>query len=143
MTQRTMAEKLRGAALRVTTQRVAVMQVLARHPHSDTRFLIDAVRTRIGSVSGQTVYDVLTALLQAGLVRKIEPAGSSARYELRATDNHHHVVCRHCGALADIDCVVGAAPCLTPSSTEGFVIDAAEVIFWGRCPVCNENRNAL
>ncbi|MGB8404063.1 MAG: transcriptional repressor [Mycobacterium sp.] len=136
MTRRNTVELLRGVSLRVTTQRIAVLEILGRHPHSDTRFLTEAVRKAIGSVSGQAIYDALAALELAGLVRKVEPAGSPALYELRTGDNHHHLVCRRCGVLADVDCVKGEAPCLTPSSTAGFVVDEAEVIFWGLCPSC-------
>jgi len=127
---------LRSASLRVTAQRVAVMEALAGHPHSDARLLAAQVRRTLGSVSVQAVYDVLASLGAAGLIRKIEPAGSHALYELSGRGNHHHVVCRICGALADVDCVVGSAPCLTPSCTHGFVVDEAEVIFWGQCPSC-------
>src|SRR5919109_4597567 len=125
---------LRGAALRVTRPRVAVLSAV--HPHPDTGSIIAAVREDLGEVSHQAVYDVLRALTTAGLVRCIEPPGSVARYEARVGDNHHHVVCRWCGAIADVDCAVGAAPCLTPSDDLGFVIDEAEVVYRGRCPEC-------
>ncbi|MGN9775374.1 Fur family transcriptional regulator [Micromonospora sp. H33] len=128
---------LRGAALRVTRPRVAVLHAVHAHPHADTDSIIGAVRRDLPDVSHQAVYDVLRALTAAGLVRRIEPSGSVARYESRIGDNHHHVVCRSCGLVADVDCAVGEAPCLTPSDDSGFSIDEAEVIYWGRCPDCS------
>jgi Fur family transcriptional regulator, stress-responsive regulator len=130
---------LRGVGLRVTQQRLAVLDALARHPHAGTDVLIAAVReTR--PVSHQAVYDVLHTLADQGLVRRIQPAGSVARYELRVGDNHHHVVCRSCGDVVDIDCAVGTAPCLDPSDLDGhapgFVLDEAEVTYWGLCAAC-------
>jgi Fe2+ or Zn2+ uptake regulation protein len=130
-------QMLRGADLRVTRPRVAVLGAVHDHPHADTDTLIGAVRTELPSVSHQAVYDVLRALTTAGLVRRIQPSGSVARYESRVGDNHHHVVCRSCGAIADVDCAVGQAPCLHASDDRGFVIDEAEVIYWGRCPACS------
>ena len=127
---------LRGAALRVTRPRVAVLTAVYDLPHADTDSIISRVREDLGEVSTQAVYDVLRALTTAGLVRRIEPAGSVARYESRVRDNHHHVVCRSCGAIADVDCAVGTAPCLTASDGHGFVIDEAEVTYWGLCPDC-------
>jgi Fur family transcriptional regulator, stress-responsive regulator len=127
---------LRGAALRVTRPRVAVLTAVHEHPHADTDSIIGAVRADLGEVSKQAVYDVLRALTAAGLVRHIEPAGSVARYEARVGDNHHHAVCRSCGAIADVDCAVGDTPCLTASDDRGFAIDEAEVVYWGRCPRC-------
>jgi Fe2+ or Zn2+ uptake regulation protein len=127
---------LRGVALRVTRPRVAVLSAVHDHPHADTDSIIGVVREDLGGVSHQAVYDVLRALTAAGLVRRIEPAGSVARYELRVGDNHHHVVCRSCGAIADVDCAVGDTPCLTAADDRGFTIDEAEVIYWGRCPEC-------
>lgn len=127
---------LRGASLRVTRPRVAVLTAVRDHPHADTDSIIGAVRTELGEVSHQAIYDVLRALTAAGLVRRIQPSGSVARYESRVGDNHHHVVCRTCGAIADVDCAVGPAPCLTASNDQGFVIEEAEVIYWGRCPDC-------
>jgi Fe2+ or Zn2+ uptake regulation protein len=129
-------EMLRGADLRVTRPRLAVLTAVFDHPHADTASLIETVRADLGDVSPQAVYDVLRALTDAGLVRRIEPAGSVARYESRIADNHHHVICRSCGAIADVDCAVGDTPCLTASETHGFTIDEAEVIYWGRCPAC-------
>lgn len=128
---------LRGAALRVTQPRVAVLAAVHDNPHADTDSIIGSVRDSFGKVSHQAVYDVLGALTTAGLVRRIQPRGTVARYESRVGDNHHHAVCRSCGAIADVDCVVGTAPCLTESDDNGFVIDEAEVIFWGLCPDCS------
>jgi Fur family ferric uptake transcriptional regulator len=127
---------LRGAALRVTRPRLAVLAAVHEHPHADTDALIGAVRTDLGAVSHQAVYDVLRALSDAGLVRRIQPPGSVARYEARVGDNHHHVVCRSCGSVADVDCAVGETPCLTASDDAGYTIDEAEVVYWGRCPDC-------
>jgi len=127
---------LRGAALRVTRPRVAVLSAVRDHPHADTDSIIGAVRENLGEVSHQAVYDVLRALADAGLVRRIQPMGSVARYEARVGDNHHHVVCRSCGAIADVDCAVGYTPCLTAADDSGYVIGEAEVIYWGRCPEC-------
>lgn len=132
------AERLRGAHLRVTAARLAVLRALEGHPHADARALVADTRRQLGSVSSQTVYSILSAYEQAGLVRRIEPAGSAALHELRAGDNHHHVVCRGCGATRDIDCAVGRRPCLTPSETHGYALDEAEVTFWGTCPSCQE-----
>jgi Fur family ferric uptake transcriptional regulator len=129
-------QMLRDAELRVTRPRVAVLTAVFDHPHADTASLIEAVRGDLGDVSPQAVYDVLRALTDADLLRRIEPAGSVARYESRVADNHHHVICRGCGAIADVDCAVGEAPCLTASETHGFTIDEAEVIYWGTCPDC-------
>lgn len=134
------AEQLRIADLRVTRPRLAVLEAVAAHPHADTETIFSAVRGGLPDVSRQAVYDVLAALTGAGLVRRIQPSGSVARYESRVGDNHHHVVCRSCGTIADVDCAVGDAPCLVPSdeygSLEGFVLDEAEVIYWGLCPDC-------
>lgn len=127
---------LRAVSLRATRQRVAVLDAVSAHPHADTESVIGAVRTGEPSVSHQAVYDALAALTTAGLVRRIQPSGSVARYETRVGDNHHHVVCRSCGAISDIDCAVGEAPCLEASTTNGYVIDEAEVIYWGTCPAC-------
>jgi Fe2+ or Zn2+ uptake regulation protein len=130
---------LREVGLRVTRPRTAVLSAVHDHPHADTETVLGAVRRDHGDVSHQAVYDVLRALTDTGLVRRIQPTGSVARYEARVGDNHHHVVCRTCGAISDVDCAVGAAPCLTASDDAGFTIDEAEVIYWGRCPQC---RNA-
>ena len=130
-------ELLRGAGLRVTRPRTAVLGAVHAQPHADTESLIGAVRRELPDVSHQAVYDSLHALTQAGLVRRIKPAGSVARYESRVGDNHHHVVCRSCGTIADVDCAVGHTPCLTASDPSGFVIDEAEVTYWGLCPSCS------
>ncbi|MCE3553578.1 transcriptional repressor [Pseudonocardia sp. RS11V-5] len=127
---------LRGAALRVTAPRRAVLSAVHEHPHSDTETLIAATRERLGSVSHQAVYDVLRVLTDAGLVRRFQPAGSVARYEARVGDNHHHLVCRSCGTVSDVDCAVGQMPCLTAADDAGFEIHEAEVVYWGLCPAC-------
>jgi Fur family ferric uptake transcriptional regulator len=129
-------QMLRGAALRVTRPRVAVLNAVYEHPHADTESIIGAVRGDLPEVSHQAVYDSLRALTAAGLVRRIQPSGSVARYESRVGDNHHHVVCRSCGLVADVDCALGKAPCLTASDDSGFSIDEAEVVYWGLCPNC-------
>ncbi|WP_221333612.1 Fur family transcriptional regulator [Nocardia transvalensis] len=126
---------LRGATLRVTAPRVAVLGAVHDNPHSDTDTILGLVRASLGTVSHQAVYDVLRALTDAGLIRRIQPMGSVARYETRVGDNH--VVCRSCGAIADVDCAVGDAPCLTASNDNGFSLDEAEVIYWGVCPDCS------
>lgn len=127
---------LRTAALRVTRPRMAVLRAVHQHPHADTDGIIRATRNELPDVSHQAVYDVLRALADAGLVRRIQPAGSVARYEARVGDNHHHLVCRSCGDIVDVDCAVGHAPCLTASDDRGFVVDEAEVVYWGLCPTC-------
>jgi len=135
-----LTEQLRRADLRVTRPRVAVLQAVAAHPHADTDTIFGAVRAGLPEVSRQAVYDVLAALTAAGLVRRIQPSGSVARYESRVGDNHHHVVCRSCGTIGDVDCAAGSAPCLDPvgdpADLTGFVVDEAEVIYWGHCPGC-------
>jgi Fe2+ or Zn2+ uptake regulation protein len=128
---------LRSAELRVTRPRIAVLGAVHEHPHADTNSIIEVVRLQLGDVSHQAVYDVLQALTSAGLVRRIQPSGSVARYEARVADNHHHIVCRSCGAVADVDCAIGEVPCLTPSQHHGYMIDEAEVIYWGLCPICS------
>ncbi len=120
----------------MTRPRVAVLSAVRDHPHADTDSIIGVVREDLGEVSHQAVYDVLRVLTDAGLVRRIQPTGSVARYESRVGDNHHHVVCRSCGAVADVDCAVGGAPCLAASDDHGFVVDEAEVVYWGRCSAC-------
>ena len=133
---------LRGASLRVTRPRVAVLAAVYDHPHADTHAIIGHVRDDLGGVSQQAVYDVLQALTGAGLVRRIQPRGSVARYESRVGDNHHHVICRSCGAIADVECAVGTAPCLTAADDRGFAIDEAEVVYWGLCPGCSAARSS-
>ncbi|MFH8447847.1 Fur family transcriptional regulator [Streptomyces fungicidicus] len=135
------AEELRGAGLRATAARVALLDTVREGGHLGVEALASEVRRRIGHVSLQAVYDALNALTAAGLVRRIEPAGSPARYEGRVGDNHHHLVCRSCGAVADVDCAVGDAPCLTASESHGFTIDEAEVVYWGLCPACSPARS--
>jgi Fur family transcriptional regulator, stress-responsive regulator len=129
-------ELLRGAGLRVTGVRLAVLRALDGHEHSTADDVVRAVRADLGTASVQAVYDSLNALSAAGILRRMEPAGHPARYERRVGDNHHHIVCRGCGVVADVDCTVGHAPCLTPSETHGFAVDLAEVTFWGLCPAC-------
>ena len=131
---------LRAASLRVTRPRLAVLAAVREHPHADTDALIRAVRDDLDGVSHQAVYDVLRVLTDSRLIRRIEPAGSVAPYESRVGDNHHHVICRSCGVIADVDCAVGDTPCLTASNDQGFVIDEAEVVYWGLCPDCATQR---
>ncbi|MGQ0631989.1 MAG: Fur family transcriptional regulator [Sporichthyaceae bacterium] len=128
---------LRGAALRVTRPRLAVLSAVHAHPHADTDAIIRAVRTELPDVSHQAVYNTLHTLTAQGLVRRIQPSGSVARYEARVADNHHHVVCRSCGLIADVDCAVGTTPCLTASEDHGFTLDEAEVTYWGLCSDCS------
>lgn len=128
---------LRGAALRVTRPRLAVLTAVQRHPHVDTDAIIGAVRLEFPDVSRQSVYNSLHALTSVGLVRRIQPAGSLARYEARVGDNHHHMVCRTCGVIVDVDCAIGESPCLIASNDGGFAIDEAEVTYWGNCPTCS------
>lgn len=134
------------ADLRVTRPRLAVLEAVYAHPHADTETLFSAVRADLSDVSRQAVYDVLAALTGAGLIRRIQPSGSVSRYESRVGDNHHHIVCRSCGVIADVDCAVGEAPCLIASdedgSLAGFSIDEAEVIYWGLCPDCSKVRSS-
>ncbi|WP_334144045.1 Fur family transcriptional regulator [Rhabdothermincola sp.] len=132
-------EILRGHGLSVTAQRLAVLRVVSSRPHATAAEIESAVRAELGAVSKQAVYDALTTLWEYGVIRRIRPAGSPARYEARVGDNHHHLVCRECGRTVDVDCATGAVPCLTPSDDAGFDIDEAEVVFWGRCPSCASN----
>ena len=138
----TAAEELRGAGLRVTAVRVALLEAVRHGDHLGVEALATGVRERVGHVSLQAVYEALNALAATGLVRRIQPAGSPARFEGRIGDNHHHVICRVCGAVADVDCAVGEAPCLTASDDHGFEIDEAEVIYWGLCPDCSTARSS-
>ena len=133
----TAAEELRSVGLRVTAARVALLATVRAGDHLGVEAIASGVRDRVGHVSLQAVYEALHALTAAGLVRRIEPAGSPARFEGRVGDNHHHVVCRSCGVVADVDCAVGDAPCVTASESHGFTIDEAEVIYWGLCPACS------
>jgi Fur family transcriptional regulator, stress-responsive regulator len=127
---------LRRHGLHVTAQRLAVLRAVSDRPHSTADDIYAAVGAELGAISRQTVYDALAALTDRGLFRRIQPAGSSARYENRVGDNHHHLVCRACGRMVDVDCAVGDTPCLTASDDAGYEIDEAEVVYWGRCPEC-------
>lgn len=139
MTQTAVEQHLRQAGLRVTRQRVAVLEAIAEHSHPDADQIIRDVRDVLGRVSTQAVYDALHSLADAGLLRRVEPAGSPARFERRVGDNHHHLVCRVCGTMTDVDCTTGLAPCLEPVTHAGYVIDEAEITFWGTCPACQTN----
>jgi Fur family transcriptional regulator, stress-responsive regulator len=130
------AEVLRERGYRVTGQRLAVLRAVAREPHLTADAVAETVRAELGAISLQAVYDVLAVLVDVGLIRRIQPAGSPARFEARVSDNHHHVICRSCGRTADVDCAVGTAPCLTAVDNKGYEIDEAEVIYWGRCAEC-------
>ena len=132
------ADRLHERGFRVTAQRLAVLQAVAQHPHASADEITAAVREELGDVSVQGVYDALGVLVDVGLLRHIQPAGSAARYEDRVDDNHHHLICRVCGRVVDVDCATGATPCLTASDDQGFEIDEAEVAYWGRCPDCRE-----
>ena len=134
---------IREAGLRVTASRLAVLlAVLGEGQHRDAEAIAAAARRQLGALSTQAVYDNLHVLEEAGLVRRIQPSGHPGRYEARVGDNHHHLVCRRCGVTTDVDCVVGAAPCLEPSDTSGFAVEEAEIIFWGLCPQCRQENNA-
>ena len=134
------ADLLRQRGIQVTAQRLAVFRAVVSEPHITADEVADVVRTEIGAISRQSVYDALGVLAGEGLIRRIQPAGSPARFEARVGDNHHHVICRICGRTADVDCAVGAAPCLTAGNDLGYDIDEAEVIYWGRCPKCASKR---
>ena len=138
----TTAEELRGVGLRVTAARVALLETVRGGDHLDVEAVASGVRDRVGHISLQAVYEALHALTAAGLVRRIDPPGSPARFEGRVGDNHHHLVCRSCGVVADVDCAVGHAPCLTASDDRGFAVDEAEVIYWGLCPACSTSRSS-
>ncbi len=131
-----LADLLRQHGIQVTAQRLAVLRAVAGRPHITADGVAEAARAEIGAISLQSVYDALGVLVAEGLVRRIQPAGSPARFEARVGDNHHHVICRICGRTADVDCAVGSAPCLTAADDMGYEIDEAEVIYWGRCPEC-------
>lgn len=130
------ADLLRAQGLQVTAQRLAVLRAVSAHPHVTADAVAESARGDIGAISRQSVYDALNTLVEAGIVRRIQPAGSPARFETRVGDNHHHLVCRDCGDVVDVDCAVGYAPCLTAADDRGFEIDEAEVSYWGRCPAC-------
>lgn len=131
-----LADRLRQHGLHVTAQRLAVLRVVSEHPHITADGVFELVQAELGAVSRQAIYDALNALAEKGLIRRIQPMGSPTRYEGRVGDNHHHLICRICGRVVDVDCAIGAAPCLTPGDAMGFEIDEAEVIYWGRCPEC-------
>jgi len=133
------AALLRGRGLQVTAQRLAVLRAVADRPHSTADDIDTAVRSVIGAISRQAVYDALGTLTEKGLLRRIQPAGSSARYENRVGDNHHHLICRTCNRMIDVDCAVGSTPCLTAADDAGYEVDEAEVIYWGRCPACSKS----
>jgi Fe2+ or Zn2+ uptake regulation protein len=130
------ADLLRQRGIQVTAQRLAVLRAVADRPHAPADAVAEAVRAEIGAISLQSVYDALSVLVAEGLIRRIQPAGSPARFENRVGDNHHHLICRSCGRMVDVDCAVGAAPCLTAAEDRGYEIDEAEVVYWGRCPEC-------
>lgn len=130
------SEQLRSHGLSVTAQRLEILRVVSKHPHISADAVVGLATKKLGAISKQSVYDTLNTLSEKGLLRRIQPMGSSARYEDRINDNHHHVICRSCGAVADVDCAVGRRPCLNASDTHGFSIDEAEVIYWGYCPAC-------
>ncbi len=132
------AALLRGHGLQVTAQRLAVLQAVADRPHGTADELAEIIRADIGAISRQAVYDALGAMADRGLLRRVQPAGSPTRYEQRVGDNHHHLVCRACGTMVDVDCAVGTAPCLTAVHDAGFTVDEAEVTYWGHCPDCQE-----
>ena len=131
-------DRLRAVGLRVTRPRLAVLAEVGEHPHADVETIATGARARLGSLSTQAVYDVVYALTQAGLLRRIEPAGSPARFEIETGDNHHHLVCRSCGQIADVECAVGEAPCLQASDDGGYLVDEAEVTYWGLCTACQQ-----
>lgn len=138
MTETNPPQQLRTAGLRVTAPRLAALEIIAEHPHSTADFIAAGVRERLGGVSTQTVYDLLRVCTERGLLRRIEPAGSPARYETRTGDHHHHLICRTCNRIVDVDCTVGAANCLTPETDHGYLIEETELTFWGRCADCRE-----
>ena len=130
------AELLRKRGIQVTAQRLAVLRAVARQPHVTADSVAETVRVEIGAISLQSVYDALSVLVTEGLIRRIQPAGSPARFEDRVGDNHHHLICRTCGRMVDVDCAMGSTPCLTAADDSGYEIDEAEVVYWGRCPDC-------
>lgn len=127
---------LRNAGLSVTAQRLAILRAVSTSPHATAEEIADLARITIGSISRQSVYDSLAALEKSGLIRRIQPIGSPARFEDRVGDNHHHLICRTCGAVVDVDCALGETPCLSASDNKGFAIDEADVSYWGTCPAC-------
>ena len=137
------SEVLRQRGIQVTAQRLAVLRAVSRQPHIAADEVADAVRAQIGAISLQSVYDALSVLVAGGLLRRIQPAGSPARFENRVGDNHHHLICRTCGRMVDVDCAVGAMPCLTAADDRGYEIDEAEVVYWGRCPDCQAAKKGV
>lgn len=135
------AELLREKGLQVTAQRLAVLQAVSQQPHCSADQITERVRSDIGTISRQAVYDALATLFEKGIIRRIQPSGSAALYEDRVGDNHHHLICRVCGSAVDVDCAVGRKPCLTAADDMGYEIDEAEVIYWGVCPVCREGES--
>jgi Fe2+ or Zn2+ uptake regulation protein len=131
-----LADHLRRHGLHVTAQRLAVLRAVSEHPHITADVVLELAQAELGAISRQAIYDALNTLVDQGIIRRIQPMGSPTRYEARVGDNHHHLICRICGRVEDVDCAVGAAPCLTPSDAMGYDIDEAEVIYWGRCPAC-------
>lgn len=138
----TYAQDLRARGVQVTAQRIAVLRAVDGQPHMTADDVAESARAELGAISLQAVYDGLTTLVRAGLVRRIQPAGSPARFETRVRDNHHHLICRECGSMVDVDCAVGDTPCLTAADDRGYVIDEAEVVYWGQCPQCIAGRPA-
>jgi len=136
------ADHLRRHGLHVTAQRLAVLRVVSEHPHITADVVLELAQAELGAISRQAIYDALNTLADKGLIRRIQPMGSPTRYEARVGDNHHHLICRICGRVEDVDCAVGTAPCLTPSDAMGYDIDEAEVIYWGRCPMCQPRSEA-
>lgn len=136
------ASLLRERGIQITAQRLAVMRAVSGSPHVNADCIAEIARTEIGAISRQSVYDTLAVLVDADLIRRIQPVGSAARFEDRVGDNHHHLICRDCGRVVDVDCAVGSAPCLTPADDSGFEFDEAEVAYWGRCPECQTNSSA-
>ena len=137
------AALLRSHGLQVTAQRLAVLRAVSERPHSTADDIDKAVRSELGTISRQAVYDALAALTDKSLLRRIQPAGSPARYEDRVGDNHHHLICRTCNRMVDVDCAVGETPCLTASDDAGYEIDEAEVVYWGRCPECTSDQPSI
>jgi len=136
------SQLLKKAGLSITAQRLFVLQAIESQPHTTAEEVFHSVKSEIGTISKQSVYDVLSVCSDKGLIRRIQPSKSPARYEHRVGDNHHHMVCRSCGVVKDVDCAVGEAPCLTPSEDHGFIVDEAEVIYWGYCPKCQKEKNS-
>jgi len=136
------AELLRRHGLNVTAQRLAVLRAVFAHPHATADRVAEMANAEIGAISRQAVYDALGVLVEKGVLRRIQPSGSPARYETRVADNHHHLICRICGSVVDVDCAIGSAPCLTPADAMDYEVDEAEVIYWGRCPECRDRAHA-